>query len=257
MARTSHSDKVASYEERRPDAPDELDERGRSAAAASTAGAVSSSMVVTADRLLCCLRADGTYVRGTATDGVVVGVGSGDVGSPAGGAGGAADSPGTERDGAGVCPGTEGAGDRRCGCDGVGEGVGLLDGGRDCVGVGEGDEVCVGVGDGVGVGVGGLVGVGVGVGVGQDQNKSQRQPGGIGQPVGSSQTHSQPGGAGRPGCARTDPSVSVQVFAHASMGRTGAARAPAGVDSTASATNSGKRSTAGWRLRKRCDPFTP
>ncbi|OKI10162.1 hypothetical protein A6A06_06065 [Streptomyces sp. CB02923] len=270
MVSTSHSDTVASYEERRPDEPDELDERGRSAAAASTAGAVSSSMVVTADRLLCCLRADGTYVRGSAADGVVDGAGLGDVGGVAGGAAGAADSPGTKRDGTGVCPGTEGAGDWRCGRDGAGEDVGRLEGGGGCAGVGEDGGVRVAVGDGVGVVVGGLVGVGVGVGlgVGQDQNKSQRQPGGIGQPVGSSQTHSQPGGAGRPGCARTDgvarpgcaragPSVSAQVFAHASVGRTGAACAPADVDSTATATNSGKRSTAGWRLRKRCDPFTP
>ncbi|MFH8346535.1 hypothetical protein [Streptomyces sp. NPDC018045] len=51
---------MASYEERRPEVPDERDERGRSAAAASTAGAVISSMVVTTERLLCCLRADGT-----------------------------------------------------------------------------------------------------------------------------------------------------------------------------------------------------
>ncbi|WP_199931354.1 hypothetical protein, partial [Streptomyces sp. CB02923] len=68
---------MASYEERRPDEPDE---RGRSAAAASTAGAVISSMVVTTERLLRCLRADGAYARGITTDGLAVGVGRGDGG---------------------------------------------------------------------------------------------------------------------------------------------------------------------------------
>ncbi|MEU4202761.1 hypothetical protein AB0F64_22860, partial [Streptomyces sp. NPDC026294] len=89
MVSTSHSDKVASYEERRPDEPDELDERGRSAAAASTAGAVISSMVVTTEWPLCCLPADGTYARGRTADGLGVGAGRGDVGLLDGG--GAAD----------------------------------------------------------------------------------------------------------------------------------------------------------------------
>ncbi|KOT61155.1 hypothetical protein ADK45_18305, partial [Streptomyces rimosus subsp. rimosus] len=125
MVSTSHSDmKVASYEERRPAEPDELEERGRSTAAASTAGAVSSSMVVTTERLLCFLWADGTYLRGSATDGVVDGVGCGDVGRVAGGGAGAADLLGLGRGGGCVGPGAAGTGGRGLGRDGVGVGVG-------------------------------------------------------------------------------------------------------------------------------------
>ncbi|GFE14898.1 hypothetical protein Sgleb_29450 [Streptomyces glebosus] len=52
MARvsTSHCDMETSYEERRPAEPDEELERGRRAAPASTAGAVSSRVVVTMER---------------------------------------------------------------------------------------------------------------------------------------------------------------------------------------------------------------
>ncbi|MEU7152206.1 hypothetical protein AB0B15_29885, partial [Streptomyces sp. NPDC045456] len=108
MVSTSHSDKVASYEERRPDEPDELDERGRSAAAASTAGAVISSMVVTTEWPLCCLPADGTYARGRTADGLGVGAGRGDVGLLDGG-GAAADLLGVGRGGGSVLAGAAGA----------------------------------------------------------------------------------------------------------------------------------------------------
>ncbi|GAA2330930.1 hypothetical protein Scani_14230 [Streptomyces caniferus] len=52
MARvsTSHWDMEISYEERRPAEPDEELERGRRAAAASTAGAVINKVVVTTER---------------------------------------------------------------------------------------------------------------------------------------------------------------------------------------------------------------
>ncbi|MFI0259808.1 hypothetical protein ACH4OW_12335 [Streptomyces sp. NPDC017056] len=89
---------VTSYQERRPAEPDELDERGRSAAAASTAGAVTSSVVVTIERLARGLRADGVYAWGGTTDGAGVGVGCGaggrlDGGGAAGGGGGGGVGP--------------------------------------------------------------------------------------------------------------------------------------------------------------------
>ncbi|GAU64907.1 hypothetical protein SSP35_01_02430 [Streptomyces sp. NBRC 110611] len=88
MPSTSHCDMETSYEERRPEEPDEELERGRRAAPASTAGAVISRVVVTRERPLWGERDACGWLRGRA------GVGEG-------GGGGVLEGGGGEGGGAG------------------------------------------------------------------------------------------------------------------------------------------------------------